>query len=97
MANIYGEAIYKMINLKEETKEKLDGLVKYTNDDIEFSKNQDGSIACYVKYKGYNASIILEENEIFKYALQERKDRVADAIKELIEEKLFLELLKKNE
>ena len=96
MANIYGEAIYKMINLKEEIKEKLDGLIKFTNDDIEFSKNQDGSIACYVKYKGYNASIKLEENEIFKYASQERKNP-SDAIKELIEEKLFFELLKTNE
>ncbi len=88
--------IYDLINSKEDVKAKFEKLVESTNEDLEFSKNHDGSMAVYVKYKNYNIAINLKENEVFQYALQ-RDKRPGEAIEDKIKEKLLIELLKEKE
>lgn len=89
---IYQRTIYEVIDFKAEIKEKLSKLVNSTNADMEFSQNEDGSVACDIKYKDSNVHFRITENEIFKYALQ-REGKVADAINGVVEEKLISELL----
>ena len=89
--NIYQKVIYDMIDFKEEVYQKFKNLINSSNSDISFSENGDGSISCQVKYKGYDVSICITEKEVFQYALKSGKEP-SDAIKEVIQNKLFDEL-----
>lgn len=88
----YQRTVYGVIDFKMEIKEKFRKLVDSTNDDMKFSQNEDGSVACDIKYKDCDIHFGITENEVFKYALQRGK-KVSEAINEVIQEKLISELL----
>lgn len=92
----YQKTIYELIDFREEVKEKFEALLTSTNDDITFSKNPDGSIACYVEYKNYSLAIRLDEKEIYQYAVRTGKGS-SDAIEDIIKNSLREELLKERE
>lgn len=96
MGTIYQKAIYDMIDFKEEVYQKFKNLINSTNNEITFSENSDGSMACCIKYKGYNVALRITENEVFQYALKSGKEP-SDAIKEVIKNKLLAELLESRE
>lgn len=97
MANtIYQRAIYEMIDFKDDVYAKYKNLIQSSNNDMTFSENADGSIACHIKYKGYEISLRITENEVFEYATKRRKNP-SDAIEEIVKEKLFDELMKEKE
>lgn len=93
---IYQKAIYELIDFREEVKEKFEALLNSTNNDITFSKNPDGSIVCYVKYKNHSLTIRLDEKEVYQYAVQSGK-KPSDAIEDIIKNNLYKELLKEKE
>lgn len=93
MAEItYQRTVCEVIDSKMEIREELRKLVDSTNDDMKFSQNEDGSVACDIKYKDCDIHFRITENEVFKYAIQ-RSRKASEAINEVIQEKLISELL----
>ncbi len=92
---IYQKVIYDMIDFEEDVKKKFRNMINSTNEDLIFSQNEDGSMACYIKYKEHNISIRITENEVFQFALQRGKE-ASRAIEEIIKEKMISELLKEK-
>lgn len=89
----YQEIIYKTIDLRAEVSEKFDKLTESSNDDFEFRKIGDGSIAVEGKYRDHVICINLNEYEIFKYVL-EQGEKVGTAIEEIIKNKINDKFLK---
>ncbi len=84
-----------VIDEKEEVLKKFERLIETSNKEIQFSKNQDGSLAGHIQYSGYSLDIRMTVNEVFRYMMKCGR-KASDAVTTILREKVYEELMNEN-
>lgn len=95
MAEItFHNEIKDVIDVKEDVLKKFERLVETSNKEIQFSKNEDGSLAGHIQYRNYNINIRMNVSEVFGYVMKcGTKVSVSDVITMILRDKVCEELL----